>query len=108
MSFFTDGTQAEKSLPSGTVWPGEVDPRLKKAYDCNYHSGPPIVLPDNDINTVSPPQRLDQATGFDKRKFLRLGDDNLFRSNELVTNHSYNAVKESIPNTTLLSVRDWR
>jgi hypothetical protein len=107
MSFLTDGAHTENNLPSATVWPGEVDNSLQKAFDVNYPSGPPIKLPDHDSGLVSLPQA---GESFDDRRqpFVRLGDDTLFRNNTMLTKHLYNAASESIPNKTLLSVRNWR
>jgi hypothetical protein len=106
MSFLTDGAHTEHNLPSATVWPGEVDTTLVKAFDVNYPSGPKIRLPDHDTGLVSLPQA---GESFDDRKpFVRLGDDTLFRNNTVLTKHLYNSATDSIPNKTLLSVRNWR
>ena len=106
MSFLTDGTHTAENLPSAHVYPGEVDTTLRKSYDCYYPSGPPVTLPDHDAALVSLPQK---GESFDDRiPFNRLGDDFMFKNNNLLTKHLYNAATDNISNKKLLSVRNWR
>ena len=107
MSLHTDGT--EVYLPSATIWPGEVDYSLRKAYDVAIPGGPKINLQDTaeDDKNVSLSQKSAQA-GEQQRLISKLGDSHIFENNHTLTKHMYNPDQESVPNTKLLSVRDWR
>ena len=106
MSYHTDGTQA--FLPSGTIWPGVVDPNLRKAYDVAIPGGRRINLAEHgeEDTPVMLPQEGEPR---DARMLAsKLGDSHLFENNRVLSKHMYNADQESVPNTKLLSVRDWR
>ena len=109
MSFHTDGTEVR--LPSGTVWPGEIDPNLRKLYDVDSN-GKRIRMSDYsdaDQTLVSLPQTGEARDPLARRHISKLGDSHLFEANPVLTKHLYNPRgEESIPNTKLLSVRDWR
>ena len=106
MSFLTDGTHA--NLPSATVWPGIADPNLRKAFDVAIPGGKRIDLADHaqEDSPVSLPQ---EGEARDARMLAsKLGDSHLFENNKTFTRHLYNPKEESVPNTKMLSVRDWR
>ena len=106
MSFHTDGTHVY--LPSGTVWPGVVDPTLRKAYDVAIPGGKRINLADygTDDAWLSMPN---QGEPTDQSRFAsKLGDSHLFENDRILSKHMYNPKEESVPNTKHLSVRDWR
>ena len=111
MSFHTDGTEVR--LPSGTVWPGQIDPTLSKLFDVDSN-GKRIRMSDYseaDQTLVSLPQTGEarDPRGLTRRHISKLGDSHLFEANPVLTKHLYNPRgEESIPNTKLLSVRDWR
>ena len=46
MSLYTDGN-ASRQLDPGSVYPGEIDPTLRKGDDVHYYAGPRIVLSEN-------------------------------------------------------------
>ena len=105
MSLHTDGTQV--NLPSDTIWPGIVDPSLRKKYDVAIPGGKRIFLSDySGKGDISLPQQggpRDAALLASK-----LGDSHIFENNKILTQHLYNPDQESVPNTKLLSIRDWR
>ena len=106
MSYHTDGTHVY--LPSGTVWPGVVDTTLRKAYDVAIPGGKRIDLADygTDDAWLSAPN---QGEPTDQTMFAsKLGDSHLFENDRILSKHLYNPKEESVPNTKLLSVRDWR
>ena len=106
MSLLTDGTGIY--IPKGTIWPGVVDPKLWKLMDIAIPGGRKINLSDygDEDAMISLPNRGEAR---DPLRFLsKLGDSHLFENNHTISSHIYDPEKESIPNTKLLSVRDWR
>ncbi len=109
MSFYTDGN-AEQQLNPGTIYPGNIDPTLIKGPDVHYFAGPKIVLSEHmpGMQLVSLPQMNAQQMLLRKRPIMPLGDNVIHSSNEILTGHLYNQVKDSVPTASLMSVRDWR
>ena len=106
MSLHTDGTHVY--LASGTIWPGVIDPTLAKAYDVAVPHGIKINLAEHGEED-SPVMLPHRGTARDARMLAsKLGDSHIFENNRVLTKHLYNPDEESIPNTKLLSVRDWR
>jgi hypothetical protein len=106
MSLLTDGTGIFQ--PIGTIWPGVVDPKLWKLKDVALPGGKRIFLADYGESDalISLPNRGEARDPL--RLLSKLGDSHLFENDYSISKHLYNPKEESIPNTKLLSVRDWR
>jgi len=105
MSFLTDGTH--NYMPTGTIWPGIADPNLRKAYDVAIPGGNRINMEDYSDEIIS----IGGGEARDAQMLVaasKLGDSHLFEDNKVFSKHLYNPKEESVPNTKLLSVRDWR
>ena len=74
-------------LPSGTVWPGEVDPTLHKLFDVDSN-GKRIRMSDYsdaDQTLESLPQKGEARDPLARRHISKLGDSHLFEANPVLT-----------------------
>ncbi len=107
MSFFTNGDASAQLVP-GSVYPGDFDITLKKGPDVTHGMRPILISEKMEGAATLVPQPQEIANQFKKFQITHLGDNSLHSANNLLSNHLYNRVEESIPTASLLAVRDWR